>query len=216
MKKRKLNKIKRLSEIIISVCLVIIFLPIILAALIISFIETGTNPIFIQLRGLSIDGKLFKLYKIRTVKPNANTNYITGRKFLLSPGYKEYVPKLSKIIRQFGIDELPQLFNVLKGEMSLIGPRPLDIFDLKYLKENFSIENDERKQLTSMPGILGLWQLFGKRSRGAEDLLYWDNYYEKEFSLLLDTKIIFETFSFYLRTRIKEDSIFGQEAARQI
>ena len=100
--------------------------------------------------------------------------------------------------------------------MSLIGPRPLDIFDLKCLKEYFPKENDERKQLTSMPGILGLWQLFGKRSRGAEDLLYWDNYYEKEFSLLLDTKIIFETFSFYLRTRIKEDSIFGQEAARQI
>ena len=64
MKNKKFNKIKNMSEIIISVCLVIILLPIILAALIISFIETGTNPIFIQLRGLSIDGKLFKLYKI--------------------------------------------------------------------------------------------------------------------------------------------------------
>jgi len=214
MKKRKLNKIKRLSEIIISVCLVIIFLPIILAALIISFIETGTNPIFIQLRGLSIDGKLFKLYKIRTIKPNVNVRFNAGRRFLLSPGYKEDVPKLSKIIRQLGIDELPQLINVIKGEMSLIGPRPLDIFDLEQLSELFPKENKKRSELTSKPGIIGMWQLYGKRIKGAEDLLYWDSIYEENFSFLFDIEIILETFIFYIKTRKKEDSIFEQKAAQ--
>ena len=182
-----------------------------LTAFLISILETGIFPIFIQKRGLAIDGKLFKLFKIRTVKNDVKVNPVTGRKFLLSPGYKEKVPKYCKLIRQYGIDELPQLVNVIKGEMSLIGPRPLDLFDLKYLKEYFPEENKERGQLNSKPGILGMWQLLGRRTLGAEDLLYWDIFYEKNFSLLLDIKIVVQTFSLFSRAGIKEDSILAEE-----
>jgi len=203
--------IKRLSDIVISIFLLILLSPLLLTVLLISIIDTGTFPIFIQKRGLSFDGKLFNLLKIRTVKKNGKGNMETGRKFLLSPGYKEQVPKYCKLIRQYGIDELPQLVNVLKGEMSLIGPRPLDLFDLKYLKEYFPKENKERMQLNSKPGILGMWQLFGKRTLGAEDLLYWDKFYEANVFLLLDIKIVVQTFSFLSGASIKEDSIFAEE-----
>ncbi|MFA6597442.1 MAG: sugar transferase [Ignavibacteriaceae bacterium] len=205
------KKIKRFSDIIISIFLLILLSPLLLTAFLISILETGAFPIFIQKRGLAVDGKLFKLFKIRTVKNEVKVNPVTGRKFLSSPGYKEKVPRYCKLIRQYGIDELPQLVNVIKGEMSLIGPRPLDLFDLKYLKEYFPEENKEREQLNSKPGILGLWQLFGRRTLGAEDLLYWDIFYEKKFSLLLDIKIIIQTFSLFSRTGIKEDSILAEE-----
>lgn len=205
-------KIKRWNDIIISFFLLIVFSPILIVAFFISFFEIGAFPICVQKRGLALYGRLFKMYKIRTVKTGTIAKEDTGRKFLFSPGYKEKVPKLCKLIRQYGIDELPQLVNVIKGEMSLIGPRPLDLFDLKFLKENFPIQNEGRMKLSLKPGILGLWQLYGKRTLGAKDLLYWDDLYEERHSLLLDVKIIVQTFSFLSGSGIKEDSIFTEQA----
>ena len=211
MKNDKAKTIKRFNDIVTSFFLLAILSPIIIIAFLISLFETKAFPIFIQKRGLSIDRKLFTIYKIRTVKCENLMTKKNGRKFLLSPGYKEKVPKLCKLIRKYGIDELPQLVNVIRGEMSLIGPRPLDQFDLKCLKENFIEQNKERMKLNSKPGILGMWQLYGKRTLGAIDLLFWDKLYDENFSLLLDIKIIVQTVKSYIRTGIKEDSIFADQ-----
>lgn len=207
------KRIKRSGDIAISIFLLVILFPLLLTAILISVIETRSFSIFIQKRGLSFDGKLFNLFKIRTVKNEGMENPVSGRKFLLSPGCKEKVPKYCKLLRQYGIDELPQLVNVIKGEMSLIGPRPLDLFDLKYMKEYFPEESKRRMQLTSKPGILGMWQLFGKRTLGAGDLLNWDMFYEEKRSLRLDIKIGIQTLLIFSGTGKKEDSIFGKEVS---
>lgn len=121
---------------------------------------------------------------------------------------KEKVPPLCKFLRTFGVDELPQLINVIKGEMSLVGPRPLDHFDLDILKSDYPLSNFERSQLTGKPGIIGFWQIKGKRALGVENLLYWDKLYNEKQSLRYDLQIMFWGLA-ALSSKQKEDSILS-------
>lgn len=199
---------QRLFDILLAVILLIVLLPILLIALIISLWETKSFPIYSQVRGLTIDGKKFKIYKIRTVEKYPIGHETTDRKFLLSPGLAEKVPFLCRFLRLTGFDELPQVINVLKGEMSVIGPRPLDLFDLTYLKENYPELNNQREKLKCKGGILGLWQLFGNRELGAEDLLKWDIHYDNNHGFKQEIKILFSTLFYFLSVnKSKQDSI---------
>jgi lipopolysaccharide/colanic/teichoic acid biosynthesis glycosyltransferase len=97
--------------------------------------------------------------------------------------------------------------------MSIVGPRPLDLFDLQFMKDNHPDLHKMRMELKSKPGILGLWQLYGKRELGAKNLLEWDLSYEKNKSVFLDIKILFDTlFNFLSINKSKEDSIFTKKS----
>lgn len=202
----------RFFDVIVAILLLIILLPIILISIIISLIELRAFPFYTQRRGLTYDGKIFTIYKIRTVDENPIGHESIERNFLQSPSLVEKVPMFCKILRITGFDELPQLINVLKGEMSIVGPRPLDLFDLQFLKDHHPELNKMRMGLKSKSGILGLWQLYGKRELGAKNLLEWDLCYEKNMNIFLDVRIILNTlFHFLSINKSKEDSIFTKK-----
>jgi lipopolysaccharide/colanic/teichoic acid biosynthesis glycosyltransferase len=101
--------------------------------------------------------------------------------------------RVGKLIRKFSIDELPQLINVLKGEMSIVGPRPLPVSDLEKLKETKEFWKSIRDREKLKPGITGLWQISGRSKIGFREMIWLDLYYVENQSLLLDLEILFAT-----------------------
>lgn len=92
--------------------------------------------------------------------------------------------------------------------MSLVGPRPLDLFDLRILKNEYEFENQLRNNLSLKPGLFGLWQLKGERTLGAANLIYWDTDYAKNSSLRFDIKIILDTLELAIKSQ-KQDAIIS-------
>jgi len=102
--------------------------------------------------------------------------------------------RVGKFIRRFSIDELPQLFNVLKGEMSLVGPRPLPVGDFALLRDGEHMGGYYRQRAKTKPGITGLWQISGRSDLGFRDMVLLDLYYIEKQSLLFDIEILAQTF----------------------
>jgi lipopolysaccharide/colanic/teichoic acid biosynthesis glycosyltransferase len=109
-------------------------------------------------------------------------------------------------MRKSGFDELPQIYNVLAGQMSMVGPRPLMIQDLETLKNEFQTHYKIRDTIKVKPGITGVWQLFGDRNLGAENLIGLDLFYVENQSFRLDLKIIGTTIPIILLAK-NADSI---------
>ena len=199
---------KKSLDFIIAIFLLILSLPVIIIFMLIIFITTWQTPIIIQERQTSLSSKKIKIYKLRTIKVTDsllescnNPSAIMFRQDL-----KKYVTPFCTWLRKSGLDELVQLINVLKGEMSLVGPRPLTITDLKIMK-NFEPEiHREREKIKSKPGITGFWQIFGDRNKGLQNLIMMDKYYEKNKSFVLDLKLLFFT-SILVLTAKHSDSI---------
>lgn len=101
---------------------------------------------------------------------------------------------------------MPQIFNVLKGEMTLIGPRPLMLSDLEIMKKSYPVLNKKREELNLKPGITGLWQILNDKKEGYYNLLLLDTLYERKCSFLCDTKIMIITL-YILFTASNRDSI---------
>jgi lipopolysaccharide/colanic/teichoic acid biosynthesis glycosyltransferase len=101
--------------------------------------------------------------------------------------------KVGKIIRKFSIDELPQLVNVIKGEMSIVGPRPLPVEDLEKLDESKEFWSSIKDREKIKPGITGLWQISGRSNLGFREMICLDMYYIENQSLLFDLEIMFAT-----------------------
>lgn len=163
--------IKRLIDIILSLLLIITLLPLIILISIIEIFNIGFPIIFKQSR----EGKNkmpFNIYKFRTLKINYNNDTTT---------------KFTRFLRKTGLDELPQLFNILKGDMSFIGPRPFLIND--------SLPDDyiDPIRYTVKPGIFGLAQANGRREIEHHEKLKYDVEYTKNISFLLDFKCFFKT-----------------------
>lgn len=178
---------KRLFDIIISLFILILFSPILILCLILSFIETGKNPIYLQKRALSLSGKVITIFKIRTMIPKEeNKELHTNSEILIKDFLSNEVTKSGKWMRKTGLDELPQLINVLIGNMSIIGPRPLSLSDLQFLKKNYPKYHKLREKIKSKPGITGYWQIFGERREGIKNLIEYDIYYENNKSTSLD------------------------------
>jgi lipopolysaccharide/colanic/teichoic acid biosynthesis glycosyltransferase len=102
--------------------------------------------------------------------------------------------RVGKVIRKFSIDELPQLFNVLKGEMSLVGPRPLPICDFAQMQKEDHMGGYFRQRGKAKPGMTGLWQVSGRSDLGFREMVLLDLYYIEEQSILFDIEILAQTF----------------------
>lgn len=173
-------KLKRFLDFVFSLLLLIILFPLFIIVSIAIKLDSKGPVIFKQYR-LGKDGKKFKMYKFRSIVLGSETR----------PGSTlpndNRITKLGKFLRMTSIDELPQLFNILKGEMSLIGPRPSR---LEY--EDFSKEQQRRFEVK--PGITGLSQINGRKLLSLDQKCEYDIQYVNSISFLLDLKIFFITF----------------------
>lgn len=185
--------IKRLIDIFCSLLGVIILSPIIIIVSIIIKLESKGPVIFSQKR-VGINGKEFNMYKFRSMVVNAEElkkklgkeNEMSGPMFKMKNDPR--VTKVGRIIRKTSIDELPQLINVLKGEMSLVGPRPSLPAEVRLF------ESWMMKRLEVKPGLTCYWQVSGRNNIDFNDWMKLDIDYVNNRNLLLDLKLIFKTF----------------------
>jgi undecaprenyl phosphate N,N'-diacetylbacillosamine 1-phosphate transferase len=171
--------IKRLLDLILSLIGFIVLLPIFLLVTLLLVIANNGKPFFFQVRP-GKDGKLFKIIKFRTMadKKDSEGNVLPD---------KERLTKVGGFIRKTSLDEIPQLLNVIKGDMSLIGPRPL-------LPEYLPLYNEEQKKRHNIkPGITGWAQVNGRNAISWEDKFKLDIWYVENQSFLLDLKILILT-----------------------
>ena len=185
---------KRTQDIFLSfVALVVLFLPMAILALIIWLDSPGASAIFCQ-RRVGLDGRVFKMFKFRTMVPNAEEkldslramNEMTGPVFKIKNDPR--ITRVGHVIRKISVDELPQLFNVLKGDMSIVGPRPaLPAEVLQY-------GDFEKQRLFVVPGLTCYWQIQPRRNDlSFEEWVDLDVRYIQERSFTTDWRIIFKT-----------------------
>ena len=171
--------IKRVLDIILSFLIIIILLPLYILLYVLVLIKLGSPAIFIQERP-GLNEKIFKMYKFRTMT-NAKDN--NGK--LLPDG--DRLTSFGKFLRKTSLDELPELFNVLIGDMSFVGPRPLLV---RYL-DRYSDFQKRRHEVK--PGITGLAQVNGRNAISWDVKFKYDVYYVDNISFMLDIKILLKT-----------------------
>lgn len=177
--------VKRIEDIIFSLIMIIVTSPLMLIVSIL-IKATSKGPVFFRQERITKDNRSFDLIKFRTMRLDAEE--LTGP--VLSEENDPRVTKFGKILRKTRIDELPQFFNVLKGDMSVVGPRP----ERPFFVEQFIHDLPEYEHRFSVKaGITGYAQIFGNYGTSPEDKLRYDLLYIRNYSLLLDIKLIFQT-----------------------
>ena len=185
---------KRLFDIILSALgLIILAIPFLILSIIIFIDSPGASPIYTQVR-VGKNGRAFKFYKFRSMIPNAekkldellNKNEMEGPVFKMKDDPR--ITRVGRFIRKSSIDELPQLYNVLKGNMSLVGPRP------PLMREVSQYTDEQMLRVSIKPGITCYWQIQPKRnSLSFDEWLALDMKYIEERSFFTDVKILFKT-----------------------
>lgn len=190
---------KRIFDIVGSFLIILFLSPVFLLTILGIFIESGRPIFFLQKRSSIKDGKEFFFIKFRSMHSNAEQlkeelhgkNQSDGALFKLKNDPR--VTRVGRLIRKYSIDELPQLFNVLKGDMSLVGPRPLPVTDFCKAKEPDEFWEAVKDRASVKPGMTGLWQVSGRSDVKFRDMILLDLYYVENYSLLFDLEILFET-----------------------
>lgn len=195
--------LKRTFDIVFAALAILVLLPLwLLLAVLIKLDSKG--PIFYTQERVGMDGRLFLLYKFRTMIADADPElhreyqrtFIAGRAEAnlgdaQKPTYKLFadprITRVGKFLRRTSLDEVPQLLNVLMGDMSVVGPRP----PIPYEVEAYELWH--RKRLDMKPGLTGLWQVSGRNRLPFEEMVRLDLFYIENWSLLLDLKIILRT-----------------------
>lgn len=189
--------IKRLLDLFGSLFGLIIISPIIIL-IALSIKLTSKGPVFYRQERLGKNGKLFKIIKFRTMIVNAEK---MGTGLIVRTEDDNRITKVGKILRATSLDELPQLINVLIGDMSLVGPRP----PVPYHPYRFEEYSDyQRKRFEMKPGMTGLTQVTVRNSVSWDDRIPIDVKYVEEFNLWIDIKILFKT----LLKLINSESIY--------
>ncbi len=181
---------KRALDICGAVLFLLLFSPIMLAAWAVLMITTKGQPIFCQER-VGLCGRTFRMYKFRTMRLDADRMQHLVKNEKDGPIFKNRrdprITRLGRFLRSTSIDEMPQLFNVLKGDMGLVGPRP------PVPAEVAKYEPWQRARLTIKPGLTCLWQVSGRSEVGFEDWIRMDIWYGKNQSLETDLKLLAKT-----------------------
>lgn len=188
--------IKGMFDFILSLILLLLLAPLFLIIALAIKMDSRGSIFFIQER-VGKDRKLFRIYKFRTMVENAvnmGSGYLTEEK-------DPRITRIGGILRKTSLDELPQLINILKGEMSFIGPRPT----LLYQVEQY--DNYQLQRLKMKPGVTGWAQVNGRNSISWPERIELDVYYVNNYSLLLDFKILLKTF----KVVFEVDKIYGDK-----
>lgn len=195
-------KVKRLIDIVLSVIGLVILFPILLITAVAIRLESKGSVIFQQER-LGLNGKAFKIYKFRSMYEGAEKQGVYSGKGDMR------VTKVGKFIRATSIDEFPQLVNIIKGDMSIIGPRPT----LTYHPWRFDEYTEEQKKRFSIrPGVTGWAQINGRKGVPWDRRLEYDVEYVKNLSLKFDVKIFFRTL---IKVITMQNSVNVGETAKQ-
>lgn len=195
--------IKRVFDIILSLIGIIILSPLLLLVYVLIKLDSKGPAIFKQTR-VGKDGVNFKIFKFRTMVVNAEKlqklelDIKNIENFVFQSREDSRITKIGSFLRKSSIDELPQLFNVLFGSMSLVGPRPEIEEVVKFYPENY------KKRLLVLPGITGLAQVSGRGEIELKKTVYYDLLYISRFSILYDIEILFRT----LISVFKKDGAF--------
>ena len=195
-------------DIILSIILIIIFSPVmIISAIIIKL--TSPGPVLVEagnshMKRIGKNGKIFRLFKFRSMPVNAD--YLLTKDPRFRKLYNEYkqssfklhedprVTKFGKFIRKYSIDEMPQFFNVLKGEMSIVGPRPYHVDEIEEQQKRYPGTEKFVKQTQKVkPGITGFWQVNGRSNINFDKRIEMDANYANKKALLDDILIILKT-----------------------
>jgi lipopolysaccharide/colanic/teichoic acid biosynthesis glycosyltransferase len=179
--------VKRGLDIVGSILLLAALSPILLVTFLVLCISTQGRPVFVQQR-VGQCGRLFRMFKFRTMCLDAQARQLAVANEMDGPVFKNRcdprITPLGRILRQFSIDELPQLLNVLLGDMSLVGPRP------PLLSEVTRYKAWQRERLSVKPGLTCLWQISGRNEIGFEDWMRMDLWYVQNQNVLTDLKLL--------------------------
>lgn len=184
---------KRIMDLALCLLVVPIILPVIALCGLLIWID-NPGPIFFKQLRTGKGGRRFRMYKLRTMATNAeelklkyaHLNELTWPDFKITNDPR--VTRVGRILRKTSLDELPQIFNIIKGDMSWVGPRPTS-FDVS----TYSLWHTERLEV--LPGLTGLWQVSGRSDLDFDDRLRLDIEYIERQSLLLDLQILVQTFT---------------------
>jgi exopolysaccharide production protein ExoY len=187
--------IKKILDPPVAAIIFLAALPLFVVIALLVAVSTGKNPFFSPRRAMALGGRDFTIVTFRTMYgDDAQTvTPLNEEEVFNKPFLCDTMPPVCRFLRRTGLDELPQLINVMKGDMSIIGPRPFDLHDLGFLAEADRRMNERRKYLPVRPGITGLWQIYGKRSQGSKNLIALDEEYVLSLSFALDIRIMLET-----------------------
>jgi lipopolysaccharide/colanic/teichoic acid biosynthesis glycosyltransferase len=174
--------VKRVLDIVFSIFAIFIFLPVfVIVAMIVKF--TSDGPIFFKQTRVGMHDREFSILKFRTMKVDSHLQ----KNGLAVHSNDQRITKLGRLLRKTSLDELPQFFNVLRGDISFVGPRPGLPVQLKYFSKK------QRMRTIVRPGITGLATINGRASIPWSKRIEYDLEYINKFSLLLDFKILFKT-----------------------
>ena len=201
--RRKIEFVKRVSkrlfDLIGSSLLIILFSPIFLLTALAIYLESGRPIFYIRKRSAVKGAQEFNFIKFRSMVKQADEiketlmdqNEASGALFKMKNDPRR--TRIGRIIRKISIDELPQLFNVFMGDMSLVGPRPLPIEDCENSGMDDKFWEAIKDRANVKPGITGLWQISGRSDISFDEMVLLDLYYIEHQSLLFDMEILFET-----------------------
>jgi exopolysaccharide biosynthesis polyprenyl glycosylphosphotransferase len=184
--------IKHGLDLLLALCAVLLLSPLLLLTALAVLVSMGRPVIFAHDRA-GLYGRAFRMYKFRTMRHGAEAertmleaaNEMSGPVFKIANDPR--ITPLGRLLRKYSLDELPQLFNVLSGSMSLVGPRPLPV------GEQTQIRGWQRRRLSMKPGVTGLWQVSGRNLVNFEEWMALDLQYVDEWSLVLDLTILMRT-----------------------
>lgn len=182
----------------VATLLIVLIAPV-LAGLAVAVKLSGPGPVLFRQRRVGLDGQVFPMLKLRTMETGAErrlTELVTasdGNGVLFKMRLDPRVTRVGRVLRRYSLDELPQLFNVLRGEMSLVGPRP----PLPSEVEKYG--PDMRRRFVVKPGLTGLWQVSGRSNLSWEESVRVDVHYVENWSLLLDLVILWRTLGAVVR-----------------
>jgi exopolysaccharide biosynthesis polyprenyl glycosylphosphotransferase len=181
------ERTKRLLDLVLSVTALVILFPVfVLIALAVRLDSPG--PIFFRQHRVGKGGRVFEIYKFRSMRVDAS-------KYEFSPTTNEdsRITRIGRILRKLSLDELPQIMNVIKGDMSLVGPRP----EMPFIVDSYGPR--ERWRLSVVPGITGLWQLSADRAYLIHENLQYDLYYIRNRGFFMDIAILLHTLIFAVK-----------------
>lgn len=191
-RQKRYFQLKNVIDIILGCCGFIVLSPVFLVIVVAIKLEDGISaPVIFSQKRVGLNQKYFKLYKFRSMR--LDTPHDRPTHLLENPD--QYITKVGRILRKSSLDELPQLWNIVKGEISAVGPRPSlwNQFDLNELREAYGVHQIK-------PGLTGYAQIMGRDELSIEEKALKDSYYLQHFGFAIDMKCFFGTFLSVLRS----------------